>query len=59
MTKDELLRATEINAELRAKADTDEIRVDEVIARIDRQLEQNHFAQIFYETMRRREPKAR
>lgn len=57
MTKDELLRATELNAELKARAETDEIRVDEVIARIDRQMEQNHFAQMFYETMKRRERK--
>lgn len=57
MTKDELLKAAEVNATLKAGADADGKRVDDVIERIDRQLAVNHFAEQFYETMRRRERK--
>lgn len=58
MTKDELMRAAERNAELKAGADTDGMRVDDILKRVDSQLVRNHFAEIFYETMRRRGSKA-
>lgn len=58
MTEDELVRLQKENALLQAQVNSDSKRIDRVGKSLDSHLQRNHFAELFYESMRRKERKA-